>query len=233
MAHVSELGHLGSRLRGELLVHGRVHGRAAPVLQRPVCPGCVRDLLEAVADRDLRAHHPAGQSTLEAGGDRPAGILRLHPALALRHDGDGVRRRPARHLPRPGVDVALLVRDGRVQAVRAAPAGGRGQVLHPGLVLLRHPALRHLAAVRPHRQHHAGRHPRGNRQPAGRRSDLDAGDEPAGGGVRLQGRGCPLPHVDAGRVRGIAHIGDGLHGRCVQGGQFRGLCACFWVRWAG
>src|SRR5437870_12674405 len=33
-----------------ILVHGFVQGCAAPGLQRPVCPGRVRDLLEAAAE---------------------------------------------------------------------------------------------------------------------------------------------------------------------------------------
>src|SRR2546425_194463 len=140
MAYISEPGHLGGCLRGGLLVHGFVHGRAAPGLQRPVYSGRVRDLLEAAADRGLRAHHPAGQGTLETGRDRPAGILRPHPALAGRHDGDG---------------------------------------------------------------------------------------------LRLQGCGRPVPHVDAGRVRGLAHVGDGLHGRGVQGGQLCGLVRVFLVALGG
>src|SRR2546426_6668692 len=39
-------------------------------------------------------------------------------------------------------------------------------------------------------------HPRGDRQPTRRRSNLDVRDEPAGGGLRLQGCGRPVPHVE-------------------------------------
>ena len=40
---------------------------------------------------------------------------------------------------------------------------------------------------------------------------------------RVQGGGGAVPHVGAGRVRRLAHAGDGLHGHRRQGGGVRGV----------
>ena len=60
----------------------------------------------------------------------------------------------------------------------------------------------HPARQGQHRDRGAGRQP----QPAGLR-----GDGPAAGRVRVQGVGRAVPHVDAGRLRGRADGGHGVH----------------------
>ena len=60
------------------------------------------------------------------------------------------------------------------------------------------------------------------------RADREPGDRAArvrvpGGGVRVQGLGGAVPHVDARRVPGRAHAGDRVHVGRDEGGRLRGV----------
>ena len=149
----------------------------------------------------------------------------------------GVRRLPARgrgrHGSAGGVQlVHLAVRHARdlldraVRAVRVRDAQlgvarGRPEVPRAGLDRLRHPALRRGVPVRRHRARSGSpRSPRAWprirtacwRWPA-RRCVL--------AGPRLQDRRRPVPHVDARRVRGVAHARHRVHVGGHEGGGVR------------
>ena len=105
---------------------------------------------------------------------------------------------------------------------KARPQGqrGRGEVLPDGRVRVGRDALRHVAALRPGRQHPAHRHRRRSQRrqhPAVRH----AGRDPRRGRLRLQGVGCAVPHLGTRHLRGRAHADHGLPRRQLQGGRLR------------
>ena len=168
-----------------------------------------------VRGRRLRAvlqdRHPA------VGGGGPRDGAGLHararpPALRVSgarravghgHDGDGQRWRPHDPLHGPGAAVARRLRDRRLAPRLGALHRGGVEVLRARRALFGAAALRRLAGLRL-RGHHAvrGRVPlHGGRRVAGppvraRVRDL---------GARVQGLGRAVPHVDARRLRGLAH----------------------------
>ena len=101
----------------------------------------------------------------------------------------------------------------------------RLQVLPARRVLERVLPVRHRVHLRARGQH-APRPGDGGRPGPGddRQSAAARGDGPAAGRVRLQGGRRAVPHVDAGRLRGGAHGGDGLHVDRRQGGR-RSRCS--------
>ena len=80
-------------------------------------------------------------------------VLRARPGDDDRHDADGVGRRSADRVPvaRDGVDHELRAR--RLPAARAPVGGGGAQVRRLRRRRLGRDALRHVAALRPRRQH--------------------------------------------------------------------------------
>ena len=110
---------------------------------------------------------------------------------------------------------------GGLEQARAAVQRGRPQVLRAERRLVGHPAVRHGADVRHHRQHQPARDRPGPDHadgPAGRA----AGDVDAGGRLRLQDRGGAVPDVDAGRLRGRPDPDHGVHVGRLEGGRLRG-----------
>ena len=143
--------------------------------------------------------------------------------VAARHDGDGLGPRPHHDLrrPRAAVDPRLHAR----RLAQARPQGQRGgpEVLPDGRVRLGGDALRHVAALRRHRQHAARRHrrPRSAAEPS-QRAVHHARHRVRGRRLRLQGVGRAVPHLGARHLRGRAHAGHRVPGGGVEGGRLRG-----------
>ena len=83
--------------RRRLLVHGHAD---AIHLQRPVHARRLRNFLEAAVDLCLGIDRSPGKSKPPGGADRHSRILRLHPVVAGRYDGDGSRYRSPGDLSR-------------------------------------------------------------------------------------------------------------------------------------
>ena len=86
---------------------------------------------------------------LEIEGAQPGRVLLPHPLRDARHDDHGRRHRSHHHLHRPRDDGGVVLHPGRLHQAEPAVERGRGEVLPARRLLARHPALRHVAAVRP------------------------------------------------------------------------------------
>ncbi|CAA9364199.1 MAG: NADH-ubiquinone oxidoreductase chain N, partial [uncultured Gemmatimonadetes bacterium] len=152
---------------------------------------------------------------------------RVPRAGALRHrgdDADGRGPRPDAAVRGAGGDVAGHLRAGGLRPDGPALVRGVAQVLPAGRLLQRVLFVRPGAGVG-HGGHHQPPRDRagGHRGRGAVRGRLPGGDGAHPGGLRLQGGGDALPHVDAGRVRRRAHARDGADVHRGQGGGVRGL----------
>ena len=86
---------------------------------------------------------------LEVEGAQPGRVLLPDPLRHARHDDHGGRHRSHHHLHRPRDDGGVVLHPGRLHQAEPAVERSGGQVLPARRVLARHPALRHVAAVRP------------------------------------------------------------------------------------
>ena len=100
------------------------------------------------------------------------------------------------------------------------------EVFRPRRVLARHPALRHVDALRAHGQHAL---PNDCDRAGGgqRRADAAAGGDPARRRHRVQDRRRAVPHVGAGRLRRVADAGHRVPVRRFEGGRIRHAAADF------
>ena len=118
--------------------------------------------------------------------------------------------------PRVVLDRALHPR--RARHAPEGVAGGRPQVPRRGKPRLGDPALRLGAHVRRHGRARLRRDPRRDRS---RRLPLRGRHGDDHRGPRVQGLGGPVPHVDAGRLRGRADARDRVHVGGDEGGGAR------------
>ena len=81
-------------------------------------------------------------------GRQPGRVLLPDPVRDARHDDHGRRHRSHHELHRPRDDGGVVLHPGRLHQAEPAIERGGGEVLPARRVLARHPALRHVAAVR-------------------------------------------------------------------------------------
>ena len=86
---------------------------------------------------------------LEIEGRVARRVLLPDPLRHARHDDHGGRHRSHHHLHRPRDDGGVVLHPGRLHQAEPAIERGGGEVLPARRVLARHPALRHVADVRP------------------------------------------------------------------------------------
>ena len=140
------------------------------IAQRPDRGRCVRVLLQGRLP-PRRADDRADVGALPRDrGREPRRVLLPDPLRDARHDDHGRRHRPHHQLHRPRDDGGVVLHPGRLHQAEPAVERGGGEVLPARRLLARHPALRHVAALRAV----------GNDEPAG-----------DGGGLRRPGaRSC-------------------------------------------
>ena len=150
-------------------------------------------------------------------------VLRAVDLRHARHDGDGRWRRSHGDLPRTRADVGRGLRARGSGPAARAVRRGRAQIFPARRVRLGIPAVWHRARVWCHRhdqsrsdrwagQHHG----QAEHHVAGRAGALDRG-------ICIQDRGGAVPHVGTGRLRRLAHTGDGVHGDGRKGGRVCGI----------
>ena len=192
------------------------------------------DVRRRLRRRQLR---PRAQGAVPAGRlRRGAAVHELHrrgrlrrgrvllPAavVAPRHDGDGVVARPHHDLRGPRAAVDPRLHAGRLAQARPPRQRGRREVLPDGRVRLGRDALRHVAALRLHRQH--ARSPTSARSIGGRRHHAvhHPRHRARRGRLRLQGVGRAVPHLGPRHLRGRAHADHRLPRGGLEGGRLRG-----------
>ena len=212
---------------------GRDRHRAAAVPQRPR-----RGLERTDRGRSVRVllqgrvPHRRDLDRADVGalpGDRrrqPGRVLLPDPLRDARHDDHGRRHRSHHRVHRPRDDGGLVLHPGRLHQAEPAIERSRGQVLPARRLLARHPAVRHVAAVRPVGHDEPARHGDGVRR-TGTRPAARAGGHAGRRGHGLQDRRGAVPHVGAGRLRRRADAGHGVPVGRIEGGVVRDAAADF------
>ena len=147
------------------------------------------------------------------------------PAGRDRRHRDGLGQRPDRAVPRSRDPVDRAVRAGRQPSQAHREPGERHQVLRARWLLVGVLPVRHRAGLRRRRQHQLQRDRRRRSTPTCRPIANDAfilaGVALLLVGLGVQGRRRAVPLLDARRVPGRAHAGDGVHGVGRQGRSVR------------
>ena len=206
--------------RGRLPLPAADRGRAQPVRRgagvRRVCAG-LQGLLRGARDR----RRAVERRVREAPPAAPRRVLR-HPALhRAGDDADGVVPRAADGVHLAGAAELRAVRARLLRPLQPEVERGRHEIHPAGRVFVRPDALRHQPGIRvaghdPLRGD--GRAPVDDARPRARRAGR-AGAAHSRPGV--QGRGCPVPHVGARRLRGRARAHHGVPGGRIEGSGVR------------
>ena len=172
------------------------------------------------------AHHRADVGALPRDRGRAARrVLLPDPVRDARHDDHGRRHRSHHHLHRPRDDGGVVLHPGRLHQAEPAVERGGGQVLPARRVLARHPAVRHVAAVRP--VGHDATCASMATAFAGQERDprLRARGHPGRRRHRLQDRRGAVPHVGARRLRRGADADHRVPVGRLEGGVVRDAAA--------
>ncbi len=187
-----------------------------------------RPVARAEPDPDRRRglHGAAGVALAGRARSGARRVPRAAADLDRRHVGARQRAEHGRAVRRPRAPVDPAVRAVRDRTAPRALAGVGAEVPDRRLGRLGHAAVRPSADLRRDRldRLHGDRERAVERQPGHRPADADRHRAVRRGPV-LQGFGGAVSPVDAGRLRGRAHAGDGLHGGDARRSP-RWACSC-------
>ena len=161
---------------------------------------------------------------LEIEGAQPRRVLLPDPLRHARHDDHGGRHRSHHDLHRPRDDGRVVLHPGRLHQAEPAVERSGGEVFPARRLLARHPALRHVADVRPVGHDEPARDGDGVCRPGARSAPRPRRD-PRRRRHRLQDRRGAVPHVGARRLRRRADAGHGVPVGRLEGGVVRDAAA--------